>query len=94
MFVVELLHSNGGSDTFSRLPGRILVAKTLPLHTVLELATENVTVQDSLNFIVLLVVHDYWQRQGVRPPTGDWIRDCRLEFDNMEHWVDTTHCSR
>ena len=60
MSVVEFLHLNGGPNTFSRLPGRILVAETFPLHLVLELAMEDVAVQDSLNFIMLLVVYNYW----------------------------------
>ena len=85
MSVIEFLYSDGGPDTFSGLPGRVLVAKTFPLHPVLELATKDAAVQDSLDFIVLLVVHNYRRWWGVCLPTKDWICDCRLEFDNMEY---------
>ena len=94
MSVVEFLHADGGPDTFSRLPGRVLITKTFPLYLVLKLAMEDVAVQDSLDFVVLLVVHDYWRRRGICLPTGDWICDHRPEFDHMEHWMNTTHCSR
>ena len=63
----------------------VLIAKTFPLHLILELAVEDAAVYDGLDFIVLLMVHNYWQWWGVCLLTWDWICNCRPEFDNIEY---------
>ena len=60
VLVIVFLHPDRSPNALHWFSGGIFIPIALPLDLVLELVAKDATVQNCLNLVVLLIIHNDW----------------------------------
>jgi hypothetical protein len=65
----------------------MFIVVAFPLDKVLKLSPEYPTIEYGFNFVVFLSINQDRIQWGVTPPSWNWIRRCRHQFDHRKDGV-------
>jgi hypothetical protein len=65
----------------------MFVVVALPSDKVLKLSPEHPTIEYGFDFVVFLSINEDRIRWGFTPPSRNWIRRCRHQFDHRKDRV-------
>ena len=91
---MEVGESSGGMEVCSGFPRVFANAIALPLDEVVELATHDPAIENSLDFELFVVVNDIGQRMGSRAMTRKGVGRCESELDDGEDRMEAAHGER
>ena len=87
MSAVEVGDGFGCMDVVGRDPTVVGGVVSFPLHKVLQPTIAYTTIEDTLNFIFFVAIHENRSRWRVRSPSWDPIWFVHRQFDDWEDRV-------